>query len=67
MPLRVAMPNSVMKPTSEATADGRRGRRCGHAADQRQRQVDQHQQRVACAEPNATTSSRKMPDHDHGA
>jgi hypothetical protein len=48
MPLRVAMPNSVMKPTSEATLSSAAAEvHRQDAADQRQRQVDHDQQRVA--------------------
>ncbi len=60
MPLRVAMPKSVMKPTSDATESTPPCKNADHAADQRERQVDHDEQRVA-AERNARKSSRKIP------
>ena len=49
MPLRVAMPNSVMKPIIDATlSTPPRGIDADDAADQRQRQVQHHEQRIAC-------------------
>ena len=48
IPLRVAIPNSVMKPIIDATEQTPPGEEdADHPADQRQRQVHHHEQRIA--------------------
>ena len=69
MPLRVAMPNSVMNPMIDATLSTPPARNTpGDAADQRERQVDHDQQRVARAaerqdEQHEQPGDRRAAEH----
>ena len=64
MPLRVAMPNSVMKPTMEATDSTPPEVDADHAADQRQRQIHHDQETRPGRSRTPTRGSRKMATID---